>query len=236
MTTETLQIIRDLLKKCTSAERTKLFEELREGQIIHPYEKVLGASAETILEAIHRAPELTRRMLRGVVADAAFSEFVVPALKPLGWRDTTPDGNFSYDYVLTDAKGPITVQIKLQRSEKGAPVKKSGKPYGFNEDVYFVETQKTRGGLDGEKKKTRPYKYGEFDLLAVSLQPSTGQWNRYTYTVGNWLIASAEPNEIATMQPVTIGGSEYWTDNFSIAADWFRSNRDSKRLRKIKSR
>jgi hypothetical protein len=236
MTTDTLQIIRDLLKKCTSDERTKLFEELRKGRVIHPYETVLGASAETILEAIHRAPELTRRMLRGVVADAAFSEFVVPTIEPLGWRDTTPEGNFSYDYVLTDAKGQITVQIKLQRSEKGSPVKKSGKPYGLAEDVYLVETQKTRGGLDEEKKKTRPYKYGEFDLLAVSLQPSTGQWNSYMYTVGNWLLASKEPNELATMQPVTIGESEYWTSDFSIAANWFRSNNDARRLRKLNSK
>lgn len=70
--------IRNLLKTCTAEQREAIFRELRQDQTIHEFEKVIGAPAEMILEAVHRAPELTRRMLRGVIADAAFRTFVVP--------------------------------------------------------------------------------------------------------------------------------------------------------------
>lgn len=52
----------------------------------------------------------------------------------------------------------------------------------------MTETQKTRTDNDGDGEKTRPYRYGEFDVLAVSMQPSTGKWDRYMYTLGRWLL------------------------------------------------
>lgn len=85
-----LTIIRELLAQCSPEERAALFRELRAAHQIHEFEAVIGAPAEMILEAVHRAPELTRRMLRGVIADAAFRTFVVPAVAPHGWRDVTP--------------------------------------------------------------------------------------------------------------------------------------------------
>jgi hypothetical protein len=89
MAKEDLAAIKKLLERCSDAERDALFAELRKTRVIHKYEQVVGAPAEMILEAIHRAPELTRRMLRGVIADAAFAQFVVPQLSPLGWEDVT---------------------------------------------------------------------------------------------------------------------------------------------------
>ena len=62
--------------QCTAEEQAMIFRELRARHIIHDFERVIGAPAEMILEAIHRAPELTRRMLRGVIADSAFRTFV----------------------------------------------------------------------------------------------------------------------------------------------------------------
>ena len=171
-----------------------------------------------ILEAVHRAPELTRRMLRGVIADAAFRQFAVRALAESGWRDVTPVGNFAYDYVLEDGTGAVTVQVKLQRSERGAPVVKRGERFGFGETVHIVETQKTRTGSDGEDNQTRPYRYGEFDILAVSMQPSTAKWDRYMYTLGRWLLPGRNKGEMATLQPVAMSPSEFWTDDFRIAA------------------
>src|SRR5688572_31953629 len=131
MSDERFAATRDLLAKCSAEEREWLFRELRQQHTIHEFERIIGAPAEMILEAVHRAPELTRRMLRGVIADAAFRTFVVPALEPKGWRDITPEGNFAYDYKLNDGGGPITVQVKLQRSEKGAPVVRDGARFGF---------------------------------------------------------------------------------------------------------
>lgn len=226
--------IRELLSKCSPEERKALFHELRQQHVIHEFERVIGAPAEMILEAVHRAPELTRRMLRGVIADAAFRTYVVPTVLVHGWRDVTPDGNFAYDYKMDDGQGPITVQVKLQRSERGAPVVRKGQRYGFDGNVFTTETQKTRTGLDSGEK-TRPYRYGEFDVLAVSMQPSTGKWDRYMYTLGRWLLAGKKTNEMATMQPVAMTINEFWTDDFSVAAAWFRAKDGGKRMTLIKT-
>ena len=80
MAEQDVEAIRKLLERCSPKERQALFRELRAIHQIHELEDTLGAPAEVILEAIHRAPELTRRMLRGVIADAAFAQSVVPAL------------------------------------------------------------------------------------------------------------------------------------------------------------
>lgn len=230
VTDATLAAIRELLTQCTPEEQETLFRELRQRHIIHEFEQIIGAPAEMILEAVHRAPELTRRMLRGVIADAAFRTFVVPAIEPLGWRDVTPDGNFAYDYKLDDGCGPVTIQVKLQRSERQQPVIRPGAKYGFSGDVFIVETQKTRTGTDGDDNQTRPYRYGEFDVLAVSMQPSTGKWDRYMYTLGRWLLPGKQPGEMATLQPVAKLPDDFWTDSYSTAAVWFRADDGGKRM------
>lgn len=225
-----LAAIRELLPQCSQEELGTLFRELRQRHIIHEFERIIGAPAEMILEAVHRAPELTRRMLRGVIADAAFRTFVVPSVASQGWRDVTPEGNFSYDYILEDARGQVSIQVKLQRSERGAPVVKDGARFGFEGEVFTTETQKTRTGNDGGGEKTRPYRYGEFDVLAVSMQPSTGQWNRYMYTLGRWLLPGKGENEMATLQPVAKVSNEFWTDDFATVAAWFREGDGGKRM------
>lgn len=226
-----LTAIRELLAQCSPEERAALFRELRATHQIHDFEAIIGAPAEMILEAVHRAPELTRRMLRGVIADAAFRTFVVPAVAPHGWRDVTPPGNFSYDYQLADDIGPVTVQVKLQRSERGSPVVKNGARFGFGPEVFMTETQKTRTGTDGDENKTRPYRYGDFDILAVSMQPSTGKWDRYMYTVGRWLLPGKQEGEMATLQPVTMEPGEFWTNDFRTAAQWLRADDSGKRMK-----
>jgi hypothetical protein len=225
-----LATIRELLAECSVEEQAALFRELRARHLIHEFEQVMGAPAEMILEAVHRAPELTRRMLRGVIADAAFRQFAVVPLAELGWRDVTPIGNFAYDYKLNDGAGEVTVQVKLQRSERGAPVLRRGDRFGYGDRIFIVETQKTRTGTDGADKQTRPYRCGEFDILAVSMQPSTGKWDRYMYTLGRWLLPGRDPGEIATMQPVAMSPNEFWTDDFRTAANWLRSKDDNKRM------
>lgn len=229
MSNPNLESVRALIAQCSPEEQETLFRELRQRHLIHEFEQVIGAPAEMILEAVHRAPELTRRMLRGVIADAAFRTFVVPAVEPQGWQDVTPVGNFAYDYMMQDAQGKVSVQVKLQRSEKGAPVVKAGARFGFEGDVYITETQKTRTGNDGEEK-TRPYRYGEFDVLAVSMQPSTGKWDRYMYTLGRWLLPGKGENEMATLQPVSMTPNGFWTDDFATVAAWFRAEDGGKRM------
>ena len=233
MSEETLSAVRELLARCSLEERATIFKELRATHAIHPYEAAVGAPAEMILEAVYRAPELTRRMLRGVIADAAFRTFVVAALGLRGWQDVTPEGNFAYDYSVDNGLGPITIQVKLQRSERGAPVVKDGRRYGFDGDVFMTETQKTRTGTDGEANQTRPYRYGEFDVLAVSTQPSSGTWDSYMYTLGRWLLPGKTAGEVATLQPVTKAAGEFWTSDFEAAAQWFREADLGKRMRDL---
>lgn len=235
MSEENLVAIRELLAQCSPEEQAELFRELRARHLIHEFEEIIGAPAEMILEAVHRAPELTRRMLRGVIADAAFRQFTVRELAASGWRDVTPVGNFAYDYKLDDGAGTVTVQVKLQRSERGAPVIKPGERYGFGEKVHIVETQKTRTGSDGEDNLTRPYRYGEFDILAVSMQPSTSRWDRYMYTPSRWLLPGRNAGEMATLQPVALIPNEFWTDDFLIAARWFRTEALKKQMTDTKS-
>lgn len=225
-----LATIRELFAQCSTAERAQILSELRALHPIHEFEQVVGAPAEMILEAVHRAPELTRRMLRGVIADAAFRQFVVRSLAQSGWSDATPAGNFAFDYKLEDSAGAVTVQVKLQRSERGAPVVKRGDRFGFGESIYIVETQKTRTGTDGEDKQTRPYRFGEFDILAVSMQPSTAKWDRYMYTLGRWLLPSRDASEMATLQPVAMSPNDFWTNDFRVAAQWLRAEDGGKRM------
>lgn len=225
-----MDAIRDLLRQCSPEDEAMLFREMRARHVIHEFERVIGAPAEMILEAVHRAPELTRRMLRGVIADAAFRTYVVPPLASHGWRDVTPEGNFAYDYKLDDGAGPVTVQVKLQRSARGAPVVKNGMRYGFAGEIFMTETQKTRTGIDGDDNKTRPYRYGEFDILAVSMLPSTGRWDRFMYTLGSWLLPGKKAGEMATLQPVSKTADDWWTDDFCMAAQWFRADSGGRRL------
>jgi hypothetical protein len=230
MTDDNLATIRELLTQCSPEEQEALFCELRQRHIIHEFERIIGAPAEMILEAVYRAPELTRRMLRGVIADAAFRTFVVPEIASQGWRDVTPEGNFAYDYMMEDAQGRVSVQVKLQRSERGMPVVREGTRYGFEGEVFITETQKTRTGNADDGEKTRPYRYGEFDILAVSMQPSTGKWDRYMYTLGRWLLPGKGENEMATLQPVSMQPNDFWTDEFVTAAAWLRAEDGGKRM------
>lgn len=231
MSEQIVSEVRDLLARCTPDERSLIFRELRALHSIHPFEEEMNAPAEMILEAVHRAPELTRRMLRGVIADAAFRTFIVKDLVTRGWRDVTPEGNFSFDYRLENDLGAITIQVKLQRSERGHPVEKDGKRYGFDGQVFMTETQRTRTGQDGDAKQTRPYRYGEFDVLAVSMQPSSQRWDAYMYTLGRWLLPGKAEDEMHTLQPVTKTPGEFWTDDYEVAARWFREANNGKQMR-----
>jgi len=80
-------------------------------------------------------------------------------------------------------------------------------------DKFVVETQRTRGGKDKKSNSdTRPYHFGEFDILAVSMQPSTGNWNEFLYTVSSWLL------------------QEKKTKNFFLNSSRFQSNQTTNGL------
>ena len=79
----------------------------------------------------------------------------------------------------------------------------------YPKEMYVVEVQKTRGGIDLQTNEdTRPYRFGEFDILAVNMHPSTKDWHNFLFALSNWLIPRS-PNAalIEIFQPVSVSAS-----------------------------
>ena len=205
--------IRALLAKCSEKERRQIFDELRATIQIHPFEARMNAKAEVILEALNRAGDLTLRGIRGIIGEATFVREIVPQLA--GWEDVTPPGDLPYDCAVKDGISTVTVQVKMQRRIKGAA--------WLREGFAVVEVQRTRGGKrNGED--TRPYRFGEFNLLAVCMEPSHGRWNSFHYIPERWLNPREEnPALIEILQPVALEPNAIWTNKFDEAVRRFRS-------------
>ena len=150
MTKDRLEELRLALKGVSKEERRDVFQFLRQEFPIHALEKEWNASAELILEAIARASDLTRRGIRGVIAEAAFEQSVALPLIDKGWKVEIPEGDHPFDFLLVDKDGPVKVQVKMQRLEKKVP-----KLWKSTRGVFVVETQKTRSGKDSSGKATR---------------------------------------------------------------------------------
>lgn len=209
-----LQEIKRLIDQCSEEQCKDVLQYIRQRVDVHPLEKQLNCSAEIILEAIARAADITVRGIRGIITEVAFKQEIIERLTR--WKDITPIGELPYDFLLADGPRQINIQVKMQRKQKQVPLERRGK--------WIVETQRTRTGTkDGEQ--TRPYRFGEFDILAVSLQPSTHSWNSFMYTVGNWLIPRQDSALIRVMQPVSMIPDDDWTDDLEMCIDWHFSGR-----------
>jgi hypothetical protein len=99
----------------------------------------------------------------------------------------------------------------------------------FRDEMFVVETQRTRGGKTDRGEDTRPYRFGEFDILAVSLHPSTGRWDRFLFAVGYWLLPRPEREiQLLKFQPVPQEPNDDWTDDFQTAVEWLREGRQKR--------
>jgi hypothetical protein len=214
--------IKRLLSLCTAEQRREVFGLLRAEFHIHPLESKLNATAELILEAIDRSSDLVQRGVRGVIAEAAFKLYVLQELK--GWTSQDLSDDYPYDFKLTDKLGDVRIQVKMQRLRARVPMT-ANKGYSYlPSDMFVVETQRTRAGKDQSGQDTRPYKFGEFDVLAVSMHPSTRDWSRFFFTVERWLLPRpASPALLLKFQPVPRAPNDCWTDKLLTAVEWFRS-------------
>jgi hypothetical protein len=211
-----IEDIKHRLDKCTDDQRAEIFFYLRPHCLIHPLENKLGVPAETILEAMATGSDLTLRGVKGMIAELSFKNEVLDKLKR--WKYQPLVGDYPYDFLIDDGAGPVKLQVKMQRSDKQAPSR-------YKSGMYKVEVQKTRGGVDKlTKEKTRPYRFGEFDVLVVSMHASTEKWDSFIYTVANWLIPSkTDARIIQTFQPIATACNSDWTDSLDVALGWFRS-------------
>jgi hypothetical protein len=218
--------IRQILDACTPVQRAELVKLLRMEYKTHRIEQEWNTSAEIVLEALARSGPLTQRMFKGILAEAAFKVEVLDKLN--GWEEVTPPGTHAYDFAIKRDDTTATIQTKLQRKEAGKPFMyripgKRGPATAF----YVVETQKSRKGTDrASGENTRPYRFGEFDILAVSMEPATCDWSQFRFTLGAWLIPWPEkPDLIAIYQPVALEPNEDWTNSLTMAIEWWRSKR-----------
>jgi len=230
MTIVDFKKINELLGQCSRDERREMLRILRQEFPIHELEKKLNISAEVILEAIDRSSDLTLRGVRGVIAEAAFKEYVVFPLVEQGWRDLPINGNPSFDFLLGAPSGlEAKIQVKMQRKKNQLPMRAvaaNKKLFGAATEMWVVETQKTRGGKDSKGKATRPYRFGEFDIIAVSLHASSNDWSQFRYTVANWLIPDPKDSElIFKFQPVAMSANDDWTDRLDTCVEWFKSGK-----------
>jgi len=203
------------LESCSPEERLEVFRYPRKSIPIHAIEAKLNTTAEIILEAIDRSKDITLRGVRGIITEVAFLIDVLTKLE--GWKVNEIEGEAPYDFLIEDGVGPVNIQVKMQRKQAGKPL--------IRKDKFVVEVQRTRTGADKTTgQPTRPYRFGEFDILAVSMQPSTNEWNNFMYTVGFWLLPRTNtPELIEVMQPIPREANEDWTDDLNTAIGWFRS-------------
>jgi hypothetical protein len=219
MTSDTLRAIREALDRATAEDRKAAFDSLRKEFPIHELERKWNVDAEIVLAAIARASDFTQRGVRGVIAEACFEKYIIMPRLSRGWNADALDEDYPYDFKIKDDQGEVTIQVKNQRMALGQP--KLWRPH--TPKIYDAETDKSRKGeKDGEQ--TRRYRYGEFDLLAVCMQPLTDDWTKFLYTVGNWLLPrQKDPKSIGAHQPIDPSRTDEWTDDFDKAVAWFRS-------------
>ena len=222
-----------LIEQATEDERRIILSYLRERVPLHTLEAEWNTTAEEILTAIARSSDLTLRGVRGILAEAIFEQRILPDIEREGWMALKIVGDQSFDFLIERGPAQVKIQVKLQRKENGVP-----KEYALRSraalkcpqgTMYVVEVQKTRGGeKDGEK--TRPYRFGDFDILAVNLHPSKGDWKSFVFTVGNWLLPrSGDAKLIEIFQPVPSVRDGFWTDNLQECIGWVLSG-EQKRL------
>lgn len=203
--TESIDNLKRLLDECTNEERSALLDYLNARLPQHPLEKEWGVGAEVVLSAISRSSDLTKRGVRGIIAEAIFERNVLAGLK--AWQVVNFPDVRPYDFLVRSrASGhqEVRIQVKLQRMRKQQPMLASEANRHYPNDMHVVEVQKTRGGIGLQTSEdTRPYRFGEFDVLAVNLHPSTRDWNNFLFTLSNWLIPRSENKTlIQIFQPV----------------------------------
>ncbi|MFZ0742799.1 MAG: hypothetical protein WAM85_00240 [Terracidiphilus sp.] len=231
-------------------ERARIFQTLEGRLPSHPLETEWSIDGDDVLTSIYRSSDLSRRGVRGLIAEYFFDREVIPQIVREGWNVVPiPIGDFPYDSLVKKGDSQVSIQIKLQRLTAGQPKRFWANKY--EEVFYDVEVQKTRTGKKRQSKSgivesetpkvvpeltnTRPYPFGAFDILAVNMQPATKNWSEFRFTVAKWLLPRADsPSLIEIHQPVSLVPDDAWTNDLSTCLEWYLSGRQNKVLKDIK--
>src|SRR5690242_13775508 len=117
---ESLANLKRLVDDCTTEEQAALLAYLRSRLPQHPLEKEWGVGAEVILSAISRSSDLTKRGVRGIIAEAIFERHVLAALKE--WVAVRFLDDRPYDFLIGSGAKEVRIQVKLQRMKKQQPM------------------------------------------------------------------------------------------------------------------
>ena len=231
--TESLANLKRLLDECSEQERAALLDYLKAHLPQHALEREWGVAAEVILSAISRSSDLTKRGVRGIIAEAIFERHILAGLRD--WESVAFTDDRPYDFLVRPKTGEgreARIQVKLQRMRKQQPMLASEANRHYPNDMYVVEVQKTRGGIDLQTNEdTRPYRFGEFDILAVNMHPSTRDWNSFLFTLSKWLIPRSERAAlIEIFQPVPSAPSAVWTDKIEVCLQWLAAGEEKRIL------
>jgi hypothetical protein len=221
--TDSLDTLRNQIDQCTEGEQKILFDYLKAKLPQHSLEEEWGVNAEIILSAISRSSDLTKRGVRGIIAEAVFERQTLAELK--GWGAVRFIDDRPYDFLIrSDGDKPreVRIQVKLQRMKTQRPMLASEANRHYPKDMYVVEVQKTRGGIDLQTNEdTRPYRFGEFDVLAVNMHPSTRDWHKFLFTLSQWLLPrTPDANLIEIFQPIPRSPNTVWTDSLKTCLEW----------------
>jgi hypothetical protein len=108
------------IAECSEEEQLALKRHLH-SSLLHPLEIEWGIDADTILGAIRRSSDLTKRGVRGIIAEAVFENSVIPSLQGSAWTAGMAPNDSTYDVILHKGSTSVRIQIKLQRREKQRP-------------------------------------------------------------------------------------------------------------------
>lgn len=230
---ESLAKLKKLVDQCSEKEQAALLDYLKARLPQHPLEKEWGVGGDVILSAIARSNDLTKRGVRGIIAEAIFERFIIGGLDR--WETIAFTGDQPFDFLLCAKAGSgdnVRIQVKLQRMKAQRPMRANEANRHFPADQFVVEVQKTRGGIDPRTgENTRPYRFGEFDILAVNMHPSTRNWNLFLFTLGRWLLSRhADAGLIEIFQPVPNVPNKHWTDSLEQCLEWLAIDEDKKIL------
>ncbi len=240
MTKPAFDVIWRLIADAEPVTKAAIFQDLRKHQVLHRLETEWGTQAEFILEAISRSQDITQRGVRGIIAELAFSEYI---LRPLSarLREIEIVGDQPYDALIADEIGQIRIQTKNQRlvldptSRRRVPLQPNAARVARYPSVagwFVAETQKTRSGKakfadksasDGNSQSTRPYRFGEFDVLSVCLHPSTNDWTRFMFSPASTLLRRpSNHDQLEVLQPVPRTPCFAWTTSLMECISWVR--------------